>query len=218
MAQEHRLVRDLEFTPEDTDTPSIPPPAEPSVLVHYRDRDAKAPYCDPTLKGRPGHVMGRTWKDLQGDDGKALHGARKACIDCLKKRGTAAAEPKVEVVEGEVQADPNALKAQLRQFGPRLSGVALFRAGRPPLNYIKPQEHTPGGDEMLGMATDSIVDVLDHYDLLGPAVTSPALGAAINVFGLLFAVRALPRLDGVALRRAHGMAEPEEATVPGEAP
>ncbi len=182
-----------------------PPAEERPVLVHYRDREAKAPYCDPTLKGRPGHVMGRTWKDLQGEDGKPLHGARRACLDCLKKRGAAAAEPRVEVVEGEVQADPTALKEQLRQFGPRLSGVALFRAGRPPLSYLEPKGHTPSGEEMLGLATDSVVDVLDHYDLLGPAMTSPVLGAAINLFGLLAAVRALPRLEGAALRRAHGM-------------
>jgi hypothetical protein len=194
-----------------------PPPPEPApqkVTVHYRERKSAAPLCDATLKGRPGHVMGRTWDDLAGDDGRPLNSpsGRRACTDCLKARAyKAAAKPAEEDPDAELQADPGMLKAQLRTYGPRGAAVLMHRIGRPPLSYIEARGAVPSGEDMLGNATDSIVDVLDYYDLLGPAMTSPAISAIINVFGLLAAVRSLPVLEGAALRRAHGIVDVEPA-------
>ena len=164
--------------------------------VHYRDRASRAPMCNPGLKGKSGHVMAKTWGDLEGEDGAPLTGERSGCLDCLKMRASKAA-PAPASEPSAPDGTAELLKIQLRSIAPPMANSVLFGYDRPPLP-------DPAGVAALSGVTDSAVDVLEHYGLLG-MVASPQVTLGVNILLFWLVVRGLPVLEGNELLEAHGM-------------
>ena len=177
--------------------------------VHYRNRESAAPTCNPNLKGVDGHIMARTWKDLFGEDGAALDAdGKRACIDCLRiKAERETPSPKPEVVEERAPAETGPMKEAARAMLPGLVNVVLFKRRTAPLSFVR-VDPIGDGEALLGNFSDSVIDCLDHYGLLGEVMDSPLPAAVVSGVVLVSALRGLPTFDSVEeLRKAHGMAE-----------
>jgi hypothetical protein len=184
-------------------------PVKAVKIVHYRNRDTAAPTCNPNLKGVEGHIMARAWKDLFGEDGAALDAdGKRACLDCLRiKAERETPTPKPEVVQEQAPAETGPMKEAARAVLPGLVNVVLFKRKTAPLSYIR-VDPIGDGEALLGNFSDSVIDCLDHYGLLGEVMDSPLPAAIVSGLVLVSAVRGLPTFDTIEeLRRAHGMAE-----------
>ena len=184
-------------------------PVKAVKIVHYRNRDTAAPTCNPNLKGVEGHIMARAWKDLFGEDGAALDAdGKRACLDCLRiKAERETPTPKPEVVQEQAPAETGPMKEAARAVLPGLVNVVLFKRKTAPLSYIR-VDPIGDGEALLGNFSDSVIDCLDHYGLLGEVMDSPLPAAVVSGLVLVSAVRGLPTFDTIEeLRRAHGMAQ-----------
>jgi hypothetical protein len=193
---------------EQNGVPQEVAPVKAVKIVHYRNRDTAAPTCNPNLKGVEGHIMARAWKDLFGEDGAALDAdGKRACLDCLRiKAERETPTPKPEVVQEQAPAETGPMKEAARAVLPGLVNVVLFKRKTAPLSYIR-VDPIGDGEALLGNFSDSVIDCLDHYGLLGEVMDSPLPAAIVSGLVLVSAVRGLPTFDTIEeLRRAHGMA------------